>query len=289
MSDLEHNKRLNDILDMIGRIAALDFSKTLPTSDKNDMVDAIALGLNMLSEELNVNVVEKAKLDFVNSKLEKFAYTTAHDLKSPLNSITGLLSLLEDSIKPDETSDVYLYIAKLKKTTEQMKNLVEGILIYSKASAHEIEQEKIDLNKAFNEIIEIDHISNDADIRIVGSLPIVFFSRSTIYQVIRNLLSNAVKYSDKDVCKIVVQAKEMEDHYQIMVSDNGPGIALENQDIIFKLFNTIDTTAKVDSHGIGLATVKSILEASGERIWVESTLGEGATFYFTLKKSEPHA
>ena len=285
MPDLEHNQRLNDILDMIGRIAALDFSRSLPTSDKHDMIDAIALGLNMLSEELNANVVEKAKLDFVNSKLEKFAYTTAHDLKSPLNSITGLLSLLEDKISPEPSSEASLYISKLKNTTEQMKSLVEGILIYSKAGAHEIEQEEIDLNKAFKEIIEIDHISNDADIRIAGALPLVFFNRSAIAQIIRNLLSNAVKYSDKDVCKIVVQARELENHYQITISDNGPGIALENQEVIFKLFNKIDTTANVNSHGIGLATVKSILEASGERIWVESTLGEGATFHFTLKKS----
>jgi signal transduction histidine kinase len=249
------------------------------------MIDAIALGLNMLSEELNIKVVEKEKLDLVNKKLEKFAYTTAHDLKSPLNSITGLLSLLEDSINPDASSEVALFISKLKVTTEKMKSLVEGILLYSKAGTDEIVHEVIQLTKAFNEIIEIDQISNKAEIQIIEPLPVVFFNPSSLYQVIRNLLGNAIKYSDKEVCKIVVQAKEREDHYQIMVTDNGPGIALENQEIIFKLFNKIDATANVDSHGIGLATIKSLLEDSGERIWVESTLGEGATFYFTLKKT----
>src|SRR5437762_11270853 len=89
--DSENSKRLNNILDMIGRIASLDFSKTLQTSDKNDIIDAISLGLNMLGEELSSNVVEKTKLDEVNGKLKKFAYTTAHDLKSPLNSIIGLV------------------------------------------------------------------------------------------------------------------------------------------------------------------------------------------------------
>lgn len=286
MSDFDQNERLNDILDMIGRIAALDFSRSLTTSDKNDMIDAIALGLNMLSEELNSNVVEKAKLDLVNSKLEKFAYTTAHDLRSPLNSITGLLSLLEDSINPDASSEVALFISKLKITTEKMKSLVEGILIYSKAGANEIVQEEIDLAQAFKEIIEIDDISKKAEIHIIHPLPIVFFNRSSLYQVIRNLLTNSVKHSDKDDCKITVQAKEKEDHYQIIIADNGPGIALENQAIIFKLFNKVDatTTTNVDSHGIGLATVKSLLEDRGERIWVESVKGEGATFYFTIKK-----
>ena len=277
MSDFDHNERLNDILDMIGRIAALDFSRSLTITDKNDMIDAIALGLNMLSEELNANVVEKAKL-------EKFAYTTAHDLRSPLNSITGLLSLLESSIHPDASAEVSLYLSKLKITTEKMKSLVEGILIYSKAGADEIDLEEIDLNQAFKEIIEIDNISGEAEININSPLPNVFFNRSSLFQVIRNLLGNAVKYSDKEVCKIWVKAKEMENQYQIMISDNGPGIAMENQEEIFKLFNKVDPTTEVDSHGIGLATIKSLLEDSGERIWVESTVGEGATFHFTIKK-----
>src|SRR6185369_10892926 len=76
--DSENSKRLNDILDMIGRIAALDFSAVLNPSNRNDIIDAISLGLNMLGEELNSKVIEKTKLDEVNNKLEKFAYTTAH-------------------------------------------------------------------------------------------------------------------------------------------------------------------------------------------------------------------
>src|SRR5260370_30763321 len=82
------DSRLHAILDMIGKVAALDFSTTLPPGDKNDMIEAISVGLNMLSEELKTSVVEKSKLDEVNTKLEKFAYTTAHHIKSPLNSIT---------------------------------------------------------------------------------------------------------------------------------------------------------------------------------------------------------
>ena len=278
----EQDKRLNGILDMIGRIAALDFSKSLPTSDQHDMFDAIALGLNMLSEELSANVVEKAKLDLVNSKLEKFAYTTAHDLKSPINSITGLLALLEANINPEEKSDAFLYISKLKTVTEQMKSLVEGILAYSRAGALEIEKEKLDLNTVIKEIAETE--AADAEIQILNQLPVIHFNRLALYQVVRNLVGNAVKYCDKNICKIVVQMEERDVEYQIKISDNGPGIARENQELIFRLFNKVDIKGKVDSHGIGLATVKRILEDSGGKIWVESVLGKGATFYFTLKK-----
>ncbi|MEO7989424.1 MAG: HAMP domain-containing sensor histidine kinase [Chryseolinea sp.] len=271
---------------MIGRVAALDFSKTLSISDKNDMIDAIGLGLNMLSEELNTNVVERSKLDTVNSKLEKFAYTTAHDLRSPLNSITGLVTLLELTINPEENSEVHQYVVRLKKTTEQMKNLVQGILEYSIADTSSIEKQEIDLNEVFKEVIEIDQLSDCAIIKIENTLPKVVFNRSTMDQIIRNLLSNAIKYSDKKNCEITIRAKEADDHVLISICDNGPGIAKENQEKIFELFNKIDNESKIDSHGIGLATVKSVLEAVGEKIWVESTLNEGATFCFTLKKEK---
>jgi len=284
MPEEDQNIRLNDILDMIGRLAALDFSKLLPVSDKYDRMDAIALGLNMLSEELNANVVEKAKLDEVNRKLEKFAYTTAHDLKSPLNAIEGLLRLLEESIDDKDINETKLYISTINTAVVQMKELVEDILIYSKADAQEVKQEKINLNVVFEDIIKVESVSNNVTIRKETTLPMVYFSRSAIYQIFRNLVSNAIKHCDKENCEIVIRAKEKDDHHQVMISDNGPGIAPENQQVIFELFNKIDISSQADSHGIGLATVKSLLEAHGERIWVESDLGKGATFYFTLTK-----
>ncbi len=284
LSEFDNDKRLNDILEMIGRVAALDFSKTLPISEKNDMIDAIGLGLNMLSEELNTNVGERSKLDTVNSKLEKFAYTTAHDLRAPLNSITGLVTLLELTLNPAEDSEVNKYIMQLKKTTDQMKNLVHGILEYSKTDTASIEEQEIDLNEVIEEIIEIDQLLDSAVIKIESVLPAVVFNRAAMDQVIRNLLNNAIKYSDKKKCEIIIRTKEADKHFLICISDNGPGIAREYQEKIFELFNKVESESKVDSHGIGLATVKSVLESVGERIWVESTVNEGATFCFTLKK-----
>jgi len=269
---------------MIGRVAALDFSRMLPVSSKNDMIDAIALGLNMLSEELNANVVERSKLDSINTKLEKFAYTTAHDLRSPLNSITGLVTLLELTVNPEKNSEVDNYISKLKTTTEQMKSLVQGILEYSKVNVGSVLMEDIDLNNLVKTVIDTDELKERAVIKIFDPLPSVCFNKSAMDQIIRNLLSNAMKYSDKKVCEIIVKGEEVDGRYQIAVTDNGPGIAPEHQDKIFELFNKVESEVKADSHGIGLATVRSILNAFGERIWVKSILGEGATFYFTIKK-----
>ena len=269
---------------MIGRMAALDFSQAITTSDKNDMIDAISLGLNMLSEELNSNVVERSKLDMVNRKLEKFAYTTAHDLKSPLNAIGGLINLIEISNESGQADEVKEYISLLKATTEKMKGLVHGILEYSKADAAHIETHELDVNVVLKEVIEVDQLTSQADIKIVGALPSVVFNRSALEQVIRNLLNNAVKHSTEEICQIVIRSRDNGDHYMVSVTDNGPGIAPQYHEKIFELFHTGEHDAKTNSQGIGLATVKNILESFGEHVWVESAVGKGATFYFTLRK-----
>jgi signal transduction histidine kinase len=284
--DSNEDKRLVAILDMIGRMAALDFSIVLPSGGNNDMIDAISLGLNMLSEELNSNVVAKSKLDRVNQKLEKFAHVTAHDLKSPLNSLFGLIALFEMSLngkEKDTRSDTYLYLSKMKQTTEKMKNLVHEILDYSKMDATELTSEKIDLNHVLTDILETNQSLSPKCIEIIGPLPVVYFNKSAIHQVVQNLLTNAFKYSEKENCRIIIQSHEDEQQFIISISDNGIGIAKENLEKIFELFYKVDLSDSNNSHGIGLATVKNIIESAGEKIWVESELGKGSTFYFTLK------
>lgn len=283
MTGADDEKRLNEILEMIGRIAALDFNQPLETHGKNDMIDALAIGLNMLSEELSSNVVEKSKLDSVNQKLEKFAYTTAHDLKSPLNSMTGLVQLLEITLQAPPESDVGLYLSKLRKTIEQMKSLVHGVLDYSRLDAERITREAVDLNRLVDDLFELYQFERkQVELKRINDLPVAYFNRVALTQVVKNLMDNAIKYCDKEVCSITVKSTMKGEICEIAIEDNGPGVALENKEKIFELFNAIDTSAKVGSHGIGLATVKRLLNQEGETIWVESKPGAGATFIFTL-------
>lgn len=276
--------RITDILNMIGCIASLDFSRQIETSDQHDTIDAIALGLNMLSEELNSQVVDKAKLDELNSKLEKFAYTTAHDLKSPLNSQYGLLQLLELSL-PGDNREAKDYIERLKSVNEKMKSLVEGILAYSVAHFRDVTKELVDWNELLSEVMDVDTVVSRADVSVVGRLPLVYFNKTAGIQVIRNLLDNAIKYSDKERCQVTIESKVFDDYFQISFTDNGPGIAPEHQEKIFGLFNQVEPSVKASSVGIGLATVKGIMEAAGEQIWLESELGKGASFIFTVAKN----
>ncbi len=275
-------KRLNDILEMIGRMAALDFGSSLTPSETGDMIDAISVGLNMLSEELNARVVEKSKLDEINKKLESFAHSTAHDLRSPLSSLAGLLNLMEIAVSTGDSEELLNYLKSSKNTLEKARNLVHGILEYSKVDSQSVAREWVDLRQLVDDIIETDQLGSKASITFATALPTVLFNRSSLAQIFRNLLGNAVKYCDHPKCEIRISAEKTTNGYTISVADNGPGIAKENLECIFDLYVTGSSTPHRDSHGIGLALVKRILVSTGERVYVESEIGKGATFFFTI-------
>ena len=284
MTDNEDNNRLDSILEMIANIAALDFSKSLDTSDKHDMIDAIALGLNMLSEELNTQVVARAKLDEVNQKLKKFAYTTAHDLKSPLNSQSLLIYLLNASVESDDKEETKLLLSKLMTVNEEMKKLVSGILDYSLQSSTEINKVEIDLEELLSEIIETGNYNSKLDVSMTTPLPFFKYNQTAFRQIIQNLIDNAVKYCELDKCKVTIDYKEFDQEIEFSVKDNGPGIETAYQEKIFDLFGRVDKYSNNQNSGIGLATVKSIIESNGGKIWVNSKLGEGSRFTFTVLK-----
>ncbi len=282
---MEEERRLEAILDMIAKLASLDFSTDLPISEKQDMIDAISLGLNMLGEELNTQVVARVHMDELNEKLEKFAYTTAHDLKSPLNSQSGLLNLLEYSIDLDKNPEIKEIIAKLKSMNERMKSLVLGILEYSKSNTLQINLEPVELNNLVQEVMESDGILDKANVSIPSNLPNVMLNRTAGIQVFRNLLDNAVKYCDKSPCEIHICYRELEDKYEFSVSDNGPGISPDYHQKIFNVFEQEKINPKAEGLGIGLATVKNIIEGAGGNIHLESEQGKGTKFIFTLRKA----
>lgn len=284
MSMAASESELNSILDMITSMASLDFSRKILPIGKNDEIAAIAEGLNMLSEELITNLVDKAELTKVNRKLSKFAYTTAHDLKSPLNSTAGLIHLIELSINQGDTSELQLHLSKLKKINAHMKDLVIGILDYSKAHSSNDLDQIVDFNEVLHHVIDLDNVRSYADIEVKQSLPTILFNKTAAIQLIRNLIDNAIKYCDKPRCKIHITCLEMEKAFQIAFEDNGPGIATHYQEKIFDLFNQMDYQETRNSVGIGLATIKNIVEAEGGKIWIQSEEGKGASFIFTLIK-----
>lgn len=285
MTEQQPDRRLDAVLEMLMSIASLDFSSRLTITNNVDSIDAIASGLNMLSEELEGNVVEISKLEEVNGNLERFACVVAHDMKTPLGNAISISNLLEDELKDHHNKEVLEYIELLRQTNKQMSHLISGVLEYSRTSFANLQPQEVDLGKLCREIAAQYRSNKQIAINIADKMPVIKYHETALTQIINNLIDNAVKYNDKEICQIEVQCAYQNDQYVISVADNGPGVLPEYREKIFDLFENLNTE-KENSTGIGLATIKKIVTDTNGRIWVESSENQGARFVFTIKKRD---
>ncbi len=238
-----------------------------------------------LNEELEQRVAERTEqLEAANAELSNFAYVASHDLKAPLRAISQLSSwIIEDYanvLDEDGRSKLNLLIDR----TRHMHNLIDGILEYSRIGRLPEKTRRIDLNVLVQEVVNVLAPPPSIQIEVEGSLPVVFVDETYATQVFQNLLHNAIQYMDKAAGSIHIAHSEAQDEWLFSVADNGPGIDQKYHAKIFQMFQTLGTRKDIDSTGIGLAVVKRIIEKWDGKIWVESTLGTGTTFFFTIPK-----
>jgi signal transduction histidine kinase len=166
-----------------------------------------------------------------------------------------------------------------------MNELINGILQYSRIGRVEEEKSEVDLNHLVCDVIDLISPPLNIQIEIQDKLPTVMGEMTRLEQVFQNLISNAVKYMDKPEGKIKIGCTSENRDWQFRVADNGPGIEKKYHDKIFQIFQTLAPRDECESTGIGLTVVKKIVETFGGKIWLESDLGAGSTFYFTLPKN----
>lgn len=220
----------------------------------------------------------------INEELRHFAYVVSHDLKAPLRGIKLLTEWLCTDYSDRLGDDAQENLALLQNRVRRMYNLIEGVLQYSRVGRIYENHTRVNLNAVLTSIIDTiappDHIA----ITVEGTLPTIECEKTRIVQVFQNLLTNAVKYMDKADGRIVVAHQDAGDAWQFSVSDNGPGIEACHFERVFKIFQTLTSRDEFESTGVGLTLVKKIVELYGGEIWIESELGQGATFHFTLPK-----
>lgn len=208
------------------------------------------------------------RLERINADLQQFAHATSHDLQEPLRMISGFSSLLGDEVK-EITEDGAFYLAKIEANAERMSEMIRNILEFSRAGSAELERTEVDLNKVIDNI-KLDLPSASDIVRTKGLRKIVA-SEALVYQVLKNFVSNSAKAGSTD---ILVEYAEDDKFSYLAVTDDGDGIPLEYQDHIFKPFYK----GRKGGSGIGLATVKRIINRIGGEVWFESKEGEGAKF-----------
>ena len=217
-----------------------------------------------------------------NEALEEYAHIVSHDLKSPLRSISALLSWIKEDNEELINDSSKVYFDNIDKSLEHMENLISDVLIYSSISFEQIKFTSIDIKKLLNEIVDYIFVPEHVTIEIGKMPPKIKADYTQFKQLFQNLITNAVKFIDKDKGKVKILYESDEFFYKFSISDNGIGIDEKYHDKIFDVFQSLTKDSK--SSGIGLSIVKKIINLYGGKIWVESKLGEGTTFYFTIKK-----
>lgn len=238
-----------------------------------------------LNAELEQRVRERTnQLEAANKELKEFAYVVSHDLKAPLRAISRLAYwLVQDyggAFDKQGQEMVELLIGRVKR----LDKLIEGILHYSRVGRINGETGEIALQSLVAEVIET--LSPPAHIRITidDELPVISGVRIRVEQVFQNLIENAIKFMETSPGTIRIGCQDQGTVWQFSVHDTGPGIEARHYERIFQMFQTLHSRDQHESTGIGLALVKKIVEFYGGHIWVESTVGQGSTFYFTLPK-----
>ncbi|MDI1303401.1 MAG: ATP-binding protein, partial [bacterium] len=222
-------------------------------------------------------------LEKTNKELDQFAYIVSHDLKAPLRAINNLAEWIVEDM-PEMPKDVNANFGLLRGRILRMENLINAVLDYSRIGRTKIEKQTTDITKMLHQVVDSIVPTEGFEIYIAENIPEIKIARILFQQIFSNLISNSVKYNDKPIGKIECLYESLPDFHQFTIKDNGPGIAEEYHEKVFKVFQTIEARDKKESTGIGLSIVQKIIEEAGGSIRIESAVGEGASFIFTIPK-----
>jgi PAS domain S-box-containing protein len=220
------------------------------------------------------------QLEQSNRKLEQFAYVASHDLQEPLRMVSSYMDLLEMELGDELDEETQEYMEFAVDGAERMQAMIDGLLEFSRVQTQANPFDEVDVDEVLADTrqdLALKIEESDADLE-VGDLPTVEADGDQLGQVFQNLIKNAIEHGDENTV-VEVSATRTDDATKFAVTDNGPGIPEHRQADIFDIF---DKGADSSGTGIGLAVCQQIVDRHGGDIWVESTEGEGTTFYFTI-------
>lgn len=224
-------------------------------------------------------------LERSNAELKKFAYVASHDLQEPLNQVANFVQLLEMRYDTQLDNDGKEFIGFAVEGVSLMQTLIDDVLTYSKVDLKGIEWDLTNVQDALDQALSNlrGRIAETRAEVTVDTLPTIVADGTQLMQLFQNLVGNAIKFRQPDVSpKIHIGVERQEDNWLFSVADNGIGLDLQFAERIFVIFQRLHTRDEYPGSGMGLAICKKIVECHRGRIWVESTPGEGATFYFTI-------
>jgi PAS domain S-box-containing protein len=279
-----------------GKLAYLAWTNRPLYDDQGNIVEILSIGTDItylkevekeiqkLNNELERRVAERTlQLTEVNKNLESFTYTVSHDLRAPLRAISGYSSILLQELNDIPERD-RKYLESLRQNAHDMGRLIDDLLNFSRLRMRSLEKETVQPSLIVKEILrEARADPSTANVEFsVGELPPCQADPGLLKQVYANLIGNALKFSrNREHPLVEIGSYTEEGHLIYFVRDNGIGFDMRYSDKIFGVFQRLENTEKYEGTGIGLAIVHRIIEIHGGRIWVESEIDKGTTFYFT--------
>lgn len=247
------------------------------------------------NRELKNNVKDRTKeLEETNQKLmrsnqelERFAYITSHDMREPLVSIESFSTLIEESINENDLDTASSYLQYVNGGVTQLKQLVEGILNYSRLTSNQLTPNEVDLNIVVDRVkdtLQSSFSESNAQFKFNQQLPTVKGDEFHFYQLFVNLIKNGIKYNEDENPTVELKFEETNEEYFFDFIDNGIGIAPKHHQLIYSMFKRLHNRSKYTGTGLGLAIVKKIVDSLGGKIELRSSLGKGSSFKIQIPK-----
>ena len=230
-----------------------------------------------------------ASLQESNDELDSFSYSISHDLRAPLRSIDGFSQVLKEDYEGILDDDAKDYLRRIINSANKMGMLIDDLLKLSRASRSKLNKTRINISGKITKILER-HIEEQKDRQIEFTIEpdiFIYADEPLIYLVLENLIGNAVKYtSGNKVTKIEVGYIESSNQVSVYIKDNGVGYDKKYESKLFEVFQRLHSNDQFGGTGVGLAIVQRIIRRHNGKVWGQSELNEGATFYFSLPNIE---
>ena len=263
----------------------------------DELVEERTIELKTINDQLQQELTKRKKVEQQqkatlknlkrsNSELEQFAYVVSHDLQEPLRMVASFTQLLQSRYQDKLDDEANEFINFAVDGASRMQGLINDLLTFSRIGTKGISFSPTDMNIVLEEVLaNIRQSTIEANAEITNDpLPVIIADGLQMAQILQNLISNAIKFRGKSPIQIHVSGESKPDKWVFFVRDNGIGIEPKYYKHIFIVFQRLHKREEYEGTGIGLAVCKKIIQRHGGKIWVESELGKGSTFYFTIPK-----
>jgi light-regulated signal transduction histidine kinase (bacteriophytochrome) len=229
---------------------------------------------------------QNSALQNSNKILNEYAYIVSHDLRSPIRNILSFISLLKKSIPEKLSMTENVYLKFIEESALRMNKTTIDLLDYS--TSNKVQKKEVDIVDIIRNALDDLNakITDNKALIIIGDLPKMINVDEILFRLLlQNLISNSIKFmKEETIPRISISSKTEKNNYIFCVSDNGIGIKKEYHEKIFKIFNRLHNRVDFEGTGIGLSLCKRIIEGHDGKIWVESEIGKGSQFYFSIPK-----